>query len=274
MIKNVLNHGYVRLVDHMGDDLSAVRSARVSYDADWREATKESDTNLLRYLVRNNHTSPLESIVFTFEVKAPIFVIRQWHRHRTWAYNEVSARYTKLDEEFYEPELDDITTQHKDNKQMRSDEVNENASNIIQIVDEVGSGAFNAYQEMIELQCPRELARSVLPVGTYSRFFATVNLHNLFHFIKLRLHPHAQKEIQVYAKAMLDLIEPIVPILSKAFLDYKLNSVTFSAKELDMIKAVFYENKILISDLEKYSNLSKSELREFKDKWLPHQSQK
>ena len=254
MIK-VLNEGYVRLVDHMGSDLSAVRSARVSYDADWREASKQSDTALLRYLVRNKHTSPLESIVFTFEIKAPIFVLRQWHRHRTWAYNEVSARYTALPEEYFVPDQQEITTQHKDNKQMRSDEINSSANYIKDKINSINKDAFEVYSNLMSKECPRELARSVLPVGTYSRMFATVNLHNLFHFIKLRLHPHAQKEIQVYAQAMLDLIEPICPILTQAFKDYILNAVTFNAKELEILRQV--------KDI---SSLSEREQKEFKEK--------
>jgi thymidylate synthase (FAD) len=232
------NEGYVRLVDHMGNDLSAVRSARVSYDADWRDASKTSDRALLRYLVRNKHTSPLESIVFTFEVKAEIFTLRQLMRHRTWAYNEISARYTQLPEEFFIPETSSITEQSKDNKQMRSSELNDNAEYIQATLEETCKNSFDAYQEMIDLGCPRELARAVLPVGTYSRMFATVNLHNLFHFLKLRLHAHAQPEIQVYARAMLELIKPIVPILVEAFEDYILNAVTFSGKEMQFIRDV------------------------------------
>ncbi len=262
---NVLNNGYVRLVDHMGSDLSAVRSARVSYDADWRDASKTSDRALLRYLVRNRHTSPLESIVFTFEVKAPIFVLRQWHRHRTWAYNEVSARYTELPEDFYIPREEDITTQHSDNKQMRSDELNSDAYGMTIDITNQNEYSFSTYKELLASECPRELARTILPVGTYSRMFATVNLHNLFHFLKLRLHPHAQKEIQVYGLAMLELIRPIVPILVEAFEDYILNAVTFSAKEMELIrlfpKASWADDLILEGQ-----GLSKTEIKEFKEK--------
>lgn len=254
------NDGYVRLVDHMGSDLSVVRSARVSYDADWREASKTSDRALLRYLVRNKHTSPLESIVFTFEVKAEIFVLRQWMRHRTWAFNEISARYTQLPENFFLPEVSSITEQSTDNKQMRSGELNDNAEYIQATLEETCKNSFDAYNEMIDLGCPRELARSVLPVGTYSRMFATVNLHNLLHFLKLRLHPHAQPEIQVYARAMLELIKPHVPILVEAFEDYILNAVTFSSKELEYIWNVpsFNWNRETASEW-----FSGSELKEF-----------
>jgi thymidylate synthase (FAD) len=214
---DVLNGGFVRLVDHMGDDLSIVRSARVSYDADWREGDEKSDAKLIKYLWKNKHTSPFEAVTFTFEVKAPIFVFRQWHRHRTWSYNEISARYTELDEGFYVPELDKITTQSSSNKQMRTNEPHEAAERIAAIMKAHNETAFLAYKSLIEWGTPRELARSVLPVAAYSRMFASVDLHNLFHFLRLRLHEHAQYEIRVYAEAMLKLIEPIVPIAVKAF---------------------------------------------------------
>jgi len=207
---NVLNHGSVRLVEHMGSDLSVVRSARVSYDADWRSGG--DDEKLIDYLMRNRHTSPFESVVFTFEVKAPIFVFRQWHRHRTWSFNEVSARYSELPEEYYIPEVSQITTQSKSNKQMRTDVEHPQSIHLQDMISQQCQQAFWSYHEMIRLGCPRELARGVLPVNTFSRMFATVDLHNLLHFLKLRLHEHAQYEIRVYAQAMLELIEPIVPI--------------------------------------------------------------
>ena len=212
---DVLDDGFVRLVDVMGNDLSIVRAARVSYNAEPRG--DGSDDKLIHYLWRNKHTSPFESVIFTFEIKCPIFVARQWHRHRTWSYNEVSARYTELPEEFYVPELSQITTQSKDNKQMRTNEQNQDASFIKTLLVLNNSKAFGVYRELLEAGCPRELARSVLPLGTYTRFFGTVDLHNLFHFLKLRLHEHAQYEIRVYAQAILKLIEPIVPISVKAF---------------------------------------------------------
>jgi len=222
----VLNHGSVRLVEHMGNDLSIVRSARVSYDAEWRAGADDGkDAKLIDYLVKNHHTSPLECVQFTFEVKAPIFVFRQWHRHRTWSFNEVSARYSELPEEFYIPELSQITTQSTSNKQMRTGTEHPRAQDIQDITSRQCAFAFQAYHQLIEMGCPRELARGVLPVNTYSRMFATVDLHNLAHFSKLRLHEHAQYEIRVYAQALLDLIQPIVPVavaaLNKHGLDQK-----------------------------------------------------
>lgn len=210
---NILDHGFVRLVDYMGNDLSIVRAARVSYAADWRTGDNEkSDEKLIQYLIRNHHTSPLESIVFTFEIKCPIFIARQWHRHRTWAYNEVSARYTELPEEFYVPMLNNITTQSKDNKQARTNDRHPECSYIATYSRIIAESAFAQYKEFIAMGCPRELARAILPVSTYTRFFGTVNLHNLFHFLTLRLHAHAQYEIRVYAEAILSIIRNICPV--------------------------------------------------------------
>jgi thymidylate synthase (FAD) len=223
---NVLDHGLVRLVEHMGSDLSIVRNARVSYDAEWRAGEDEGkDIKLLNYLLKNGHTSPFESCQFTFEVKAPIFVFRQWHRHRTWSFNEISARYAELPEEYYVPAIDQITTQSTSNKQMRTTEQHPSAENIQQAIFSAGQGAFVTYKTLIEAGCPRELARSVLPVGTYSHMFATVDLHNLMHFLRLRLHSHAQYEIRVYAEAMLNLVEPIVPHSIAAFREHILKEV-------------------------------------------------
>lgn len=219
----VLDHGLVRLVDHMGSDLSIVRSARVSYDAEWRAGEDEGkDAKLIGYLLKNRHTSPFESVTFTFEVKAPIFVLRQWHRHRTWAFNEVSARYAELPEEFYVPALAQITGQSSSNKQMRTDTQHDNAAYARRLIHDSCVQAFQAYKAMIADGIPRELARGVLPVNTYSHMFATVNLHNLLHFLKLRLHAHAQYEIRVFAEAMLELIEPVVPVSVAAFREHGL----------------------------------------------------
>lgn len=209
---NVLDHGHVRLLDHMGSDLSIVRAARVSYDADWRAGDNEGDDHkLIGYLLRNKHTSPFEAVTFTFEVKAPIFVFRQWHRHRTWSFNEVSARYAELPEEFYVPAADVLTTQHSSNKQMRTDEKVADVELVRAFMRKSNMDAFALYKALMKQGVARELARTVLPVSTYSRMFATVDLHNLLHFMRLRLHQHAQFEIQVYAKAMLELIKVYVP---------------------------------------------------------------
>ncbi|UUZ75430.1 FAD-dependent thymidylate synthase [Polaromonas sp. P1(28)-13] len=186
---SVLDHGHLRLVESMGSDLSIVRNARVSYDAEWRAGEDDGkDAKLLNYLVKNHHTSPFESCVFTFDVKAPIFVFRQWHRHRTWSFNEISARYAELPEEFYVPDLEQITTQSASNKQMRTTERHPRAGEVRSLIGHASSAAFSVYKQLISEGCPRELACSVLPVGTYSHMFATVDLHNLMHFLRLRLH--------------------------------------------------------------------------------------
>ena len=230
---NVLDHGLVRLVEHMGSDLSIVRNARVSYDAEWRAGEDEGkDVKLLNYLIKNGHTSPFESCQFTFEVKAPIFVLRQWHRHRTWSFNEISARYAELPEEFYVPEMAQLGTQNASNKQMRdileADEdiagfkPTQRDSDAVDLIRASCESAFRSYAALIAADVPRELARGVLPVNTYSHMFATVDLHNLMHFLRLRLHTHSQYEIRVYAEAMLQLIEPLVPHTVAAFREHKL----------------------------------------------------
>lgn len=215
---DVLDHGFVRLVDYMGDDLSIVRNARVSYDAEWRAGENSgSDARLIKYLYAHGHNTPFESVTFTFDVKAPIFVLRQWHRHRTQSYNELSARYRPLPAEFYVPDPEQITTQSTDNKQMRTSEQHPMAEDFRQAMRNQNEEAFKLYESMLAEGCPRELARTVLPLATYSHMFATMNLHNLFRFLNERLHPHAQYEIQVYAQAMLELIKPIVPVAVAAF---------------------------------------------------------
>lgn len=216
---DVLDHGFVRLVSSMGGDLSISRAARVSYDAPARKA----DRGLIKYLMKNKHTSPFEAVVFTFEVKAPIFVFRQWHRHRTWSYNEVSARYTALSSEFYVPTPKSIGKQSKDNKQMREPLDPDDITGVVRaqrfskLIRRQCEQAHALYLDLLELECPRELARGVLPLNTYSRMFATVDLHNLLHFITLRNHEHSQYEIQVYAQALRTLIKPIVPLTMEAY---------------------------------------------------------
>lgn len=220
---DVLDHGFVRLVDHMGGDLSVVRAARVSYDAAWRAGEDEgSDARLIRYLWRNKHTTPFEAVQLTFEVKAPIFVLRQWHRHRTWTYNELSARYRALFEEFHLPTPAAIGVQSKASKQAR-DIVDVDAATTEQRIRQIDAArrameaSFETYRQLLAEGWPKELARTVLPVATYSHMFASVNLLNLFRFLALRCHRHAQHEIRVYAEAMLDLVRPIAPVCVAAW---------------------------------------------------------
>ena len=216
---DVLDCGFVRLVDHMGDDLSIVRAARVSYDAEWRAGEDAgSDARLIGYLMRNRHTTPFESVVFQFEVKAPIFVFRQWHRHRMATINEVSARYTELPEEFYVPDAAKIGTQSASSKQARNlDAPRVNGMTLAIAMRQVCEMSFHTYHALLAEGVPRELARSVLPLSTYSHMFWKSDLHNLFHFLNLRLHPHAQYEIRVFAEALLHLIRPIVPAAVSAW---------------------------------------------------------
>lgn len=220
---DLLDHGYVRLVDNMGGDLSVVRAARVSYDAAARSGKDEgSDHRLINYLWKHKHSTPFEAVTLTFEVKAPIFVFRQWHRHRTWSYNELSARYRELPEEFYVPNANLIGKQSADNKQMRVvgdqsiDEYQERTAERA-IVDAHCRAAFALYRSLMEKGWPRELARSVLPVATYSHMFATVNLLNLFKFLTLRDDPHAQHEIRVYAEALRELARQVAPVCVHAW---------------------------------------------------------
>lgn len=221
----VLNHGYVQLLNQMGNDLSVVRAARVSYNAEPRG--DGSDEKLIHYLWKNRHTTPFESVVFTFEIKAPIFVFRQWHRHRIgWSYNEVSARYTELDMGFYVPDVKNIGSQSKDSKQARTLHPDvtdvEYAQNARAEISRSCNASSASYRSLLKRGVPRELARCVLPVAMYSKMVATCNLISLFHFLKLRLHPHAQFEIKVYAEAMLELVTPIVPTCVAAFREYSL----------------------------------------------------
>ena len=220
---DVLDRGFVRLVDSMGNDLSVVRAARVSYDAAWRAGEDTgSDRRLIHYLMKNQHTTPFEAVTFTFEVYAPIFVFRQWHRHRTHSYNELSARYRELPDNFYLPQPEQVGVQATQNKQGRdtdgmTPELLEQRQMQIERVRTHLQQSFTLYHELIEEGWPKELARIVVPVSTYSHMFTTMNLLNLFKFLNLRLHPHAQYEIRVYAEAMAKLIESVVPVCVEAW---------------------------------------------------------
>ncbi len=217
-MKKVLDGGYIRLIDSMGDDLSIVRSARVSYNAVWRSGLDgDKDEKLIQYLMENGHNTPFESVEVQFEIKAPIFIIRQWQRHRTMSYNEVSARYTELPSDYYLPELSKIGVQSKNNKQCRDIKKNENSVKIFKLIKEANINSFDTYQKLLYLNCPKELARSVLPTGMYTKMFVKANLNNWFRFLKERLHSHAQYEIRVYAQEILVILETIAPVAVKAF---------------------------------------------------------
>lgn len=216
-MQKVLDHGFVRLVDHMGGDISVARAARVSYDAAWRAGEDEgSDAKLIHYLWRNHHTTPFEAVTLTFEIKAPIFVLRQWHRHRTWSYNELSARYRPLPEEFYVPDPAMVGEQASANKQGRQPSAIDRAEEVASM-KEACAACFRAYGHLLAAGWPRELARAVLPVATYSHMFATVNLLNLLRFLTLRCDGHAQYEIRVYADAMRELARAVAPVCIAAW---------------------------------------------------------
>ncbi len=211
MIK-VLDKGYVELVNHLGDDNTIVSAARVSVLGASKGLDK--DALLIRYLLEHEHTSPFEQVEFQFRVKCPIFVARQWMRHRTWSYNEVSRRYTSEELDFYLPT--DLRKQAENNRQASDGSLETNfVEQLINSIKVQTESAFRVYEIMLNYGVAREQARMVLPLNTYTSFYAKTDLHNLLHFLKLRNHPDAQEEIRVYAKAIELLIEPIVPITFK-----------------------------------------------------------
>lgn len=207
--------GFVRLVDWMGNDDAVVQAARVSH-GDGLKTSKE-DKKLITFLLTNRHTSPFEHVIFKFHVKAPIFVFRQWHRHRTWSYNEISARYTEMPDEFYVPPVSRMVKQDKKNRQGSAETPINKADTAQQLMRASYREDYNNYEALLTAGLARETAREVLPVSLYSQMYATVDLHNLMGFLSLRLDAHAQWEIRQYAQAMYDLVQPIVPWSIAAF---------------------------------------------------------
>ncbi len=225
----VLDQGFVRLVETMGSDASIVRAARVSYG----EGTKtvREDAALIDYLMRHRHTSPFEMVEFTFHVRAPIFVARQWFRHRTASANEVSGRYSILEERFYRPEAWRRPAEH--NKQgSKGRFLSEDADRALA---EAYRTAYAAYQSLLALGVAREEARIVLPVGLYTEFYWKQDLHNLFHFLKLRLDPHAQAEIRAYARAIAEIVKARVPLAWAAFEEHVLRGIQLSRSEREVL---------------------------------------
>lgn len=200
--------GWIGLIDHMGSEVSATNAARVSFGKMKTEFDKQ-DEILLKYLIENKHLTPLEHITFTFSVHCPLFVRGQWHRHRTWSYNEISRRYTTVDLEFYVPNT--FRKQSESNRQASTDEIIENNTEAFTVYKEVVDKSFEAYEKLLELGVCKEQARGVLPQNLMTTFWATANLRNILHFIELRDDEHAQKEIREYAQAMKELIKPYVP---------------------------------------------------------------
>jgi len=204
---DVLDHGYVELIDMMGDDHRILQAARASTGGEGYK-TDKADRGLIRYLYRNKHSSPFEKVVFEFKVKLPIFVARQWMRHRTQSYNEYSSRYSKMIDEFYSPE----TFRKQGEKNHQGSGENFRAKDNVAIKTRYNyflAESYNLYDDFIEHEVAREQARMVVPVSQYTIFYTTINLWNLFHFLELRLHDHAQFEIREYAYAILEILKSI-----------------------------------------------------------------
>ncbi|WP_457629308.1 FAD-dependent thymidylate synthase [Oceanithermus sp.] len=259
----VLDKGFVRLVDAMGDDRRIVQAARVSYG----EGTKtvREDAALIDYLMHHRHTSPFEMVEFTFHVKAPIFVTRQWFRHRTASVNEISARYSVLKDEFYEPAPEDLRTQSEINKQAGEGRLPAaEAERAAALLAAVGRDVYARYRELLELGVAREQARSVLPVGIYTEFYWKQDLHNLLHFLKLRLDHHAQAEIRAYARAVAEFVKARVPQVWRSFEEHVLNARSLSASEIATLRKQIDPQAYEAALME--AGLSKSRVREALEK--------
>lgn len=235
--KEVLNHGFVELIDRMGDDQRICDTARTSY-ADAR--TRSENRTLIRYMWREGHTSPFEQVVFTFRVKIPIFVARQWWRHRTARVNEMSGRYSEMLEETYDYSLQGLPKQSASNKQGSEVEQIADAETWTRLLGVYNRSSFDTYRVLLGEGCSKEIARCHLPLSTYTVAYWQMDLHNLLHFLRLRLDSHAQAEIRVYAQAMYEMIREHVPLTIEAFEDYTLNSMQFSAMELRAISQVMH----------------------------------
>ncbi|NCG17395.1 MAG: FAD-dependent thymidylate synthase, partial [Rhodobacterales bacterium] len=247
-MNNVLDHGFVRVVDYMGDDNAIVQAARVSYGKGTKNV--RNDAGLIRYLMRHRHTTPFEMCEIKLHVKLPIFVARQWIRHRTANVNEYSARYSILDREFYLPAPADIAVESVDNKQGRGDTLTaEQSAQVLELLRRDSMTVYDTYKTLINddgdgnpvddgsPQLARELARMNLGLNYYTQWYWKVDLHNLFHFLSLRMDSHAQYEIRVYADIIGSMVKDWVPAAWGAFQDYRIGAGMFSKREIDIIKA-------------------------------------
>ena len=256
-----LDNGFVRLIDYMGDDASITQAARVSYGAGTKEIS--SDRGLIRYLMRHRHTSPFEMNEIKLHVKMPMFVARQWIRHRTANVNELSARYSIMDKEFYLPSPEDMSVQSKSNKQGRGEVLDpEQAAIALQMLKQDALGAYDTYEKLLgeEFGLARELARMNLPVSWYTQWYWKIDLHNLLHFLSLRIHSHAQYEIRVFADAIGSLVADWVPLVWEAFEDYRLGGTFLSKHEILYIKQSLAAGKFL----DTCEGISKREMRMLK----------
>lgn len=234
----VLDHGFIRVVDYMGDDAAVVQAARVSYGRGTRKTSE--DEGLIRYLMRHYHSTPFEMCEIKYHVKLPIFVARQWIRHRTANVNEYSARYSIMDKDFYLPAPEHLAAQSANNRQGRGDVLDAaTAMRVLNLLRDDAEQTYGHYEEMLDeegIGLARELARMNLTLNTYTQWYWKTDLHNLFGFLRLRADAHAQYEIRVYAEAMLETVKAWVPLSYGAFRDYRLGAVTFSAKMLAVLK--------------------------------------
>ncbi len=260
----VLDHGFVRLVDYLGGDARIVQSARVSYG----EGTKtlREDKTLIDYLLRNKHTSPFEQVILTFHVKMPIFVARQWIRHRTARLNEISGRYSVMRDEFYTPKGEEVRFQSKRNKQGGSsqDVPDDLRAKVIQLLQQEQQQLYGDYELMLEEGIARELARINLPLSLYTEMYWQIDLNNLFHFLRLRMDWHAQYEIRVYGDTMAQITKAVAPLAYEAFEEHLLHGRNFSRTELDFIRSSLNLEK-LAEAVEK-SEMRETRQQEFLDK--------
>ena len=237
------DHGFIGLVDHMGSDAAIVEAARVSYQTGTK-ATR-TDRALIRYLMRHKHTSPLEMCEVKLHIRAPIFVLRQWIRHRTASVNEESGRYSEIREMFFSPALGDLAPQSLDNKQGREGEFPLHKQKAIRNVIEANNEySFASYKALLGEDLARELARITLPLTAYSSLYWKIDLHNLLHFLTLRTDSHAQKEIRDYADAILDIIRPLFPYAVEAWEDYQQQAKMLSRMDLDLLAALIRRSNV------------------------------
>lgn len=226
----VLDKGFVRLVDYLGGDERIVQSARVSYGAGTK--SYRQDRGLIHYLLRNEHTSPFEQVILTFHCKMPVFVARQWVRHRTARLNEISGRYSVMKDEFYVPEPEDVCVQSSDNKQGSGEPLPfEEAMDVIRRFESDYKLLYTHYEENLEKGMARELARILLPLSLYTEWYWQIDLHNLFHFIRLRSDSHAQKQIRVFSDALAQCAKAVAPMAYEAFEEHVQMAVRFSRAE-------------------------------------------
>ena len=265
----LLDHGFVRVIDYMGDDAAIVQAARVSYGRGTRQVSE--DRGLIRYLMRHRHTTPFEMCEIKYHVKLPIFVARQWIRHRTANVNEYSARYSILDREFYMPAPEQLAAQSADNRQGRGSVLaGEEAERVFDLLKSDAEQVYDHYEEMLNegadgepldasrTGLARELARMNLTLNYYTQWYWKIDLHNLLHFLSLRADPHAQYEIRVYADAMMETVKRWVPIAAEAFTDYRLGGTHLSAASLEVVKRMLAGEAVA----QEGSGLSKREWRE------------